>query len=303
MEYTDCLVVGGGPAGLTAAIYLARYHLSVTVVDAGNSRAALIPLTRNHAGFPDGISGPDLLARMRDQAARYGAVLRQGQVESIGRQAEDFLAVTDWSTIKARTILFASGVVNRRPPMMSDTDHDRALASGRLRYCPVCDGYEVTDRRVAVLGTGEHGCAEALFLRGYTGDITLFAPEGGHDLSGAQKARLGEADIVIAGICRTIRQVEDGIVIGTDDESRRFACLYPALGSDTRSEIAAQLGAKLSKDGCLLVDGHQRTSVSGVYAAGDVVLGLDQISHAMGQGGVASTTIRNDLDRRKPIRR
>ena len=79
----DCVVVGGGPAGLTAAIYLARFHLDVRVIDAGNSRAATIPMTRNHAGFPDGIAGADLLDRMRTQARRYGAVLVQAEVTGL----------------------------------------------------------------------------------------------------------------------------------------------------------------------------------------------------------------------------
>jgi len=76
----DCLVIGGGPAGLTAAIYLARFHLRVKVIDAGKSRAGLIPLTRNHAGFPDGISGRELLERMAAQAQKYGAAIETGRV-------------------------------------------------------------------------------------------------------------------------------------------------------------------------------------------------------------------------------
>ena len=80
--------------------------------------------------------------------------------------------------------------------------------------------------------------------------------------------------------------------------TKTFDCLYPALGSDSQSELAAQVGAELSNEGCLVVDAHQRTKVPGLYAAGDVVLGLDQISHAMGEGGVAATTIRNDLAQR-----
>ncbi|WP_380875856.1 pyridine nucleotide-disulfide oxidoreductase [Sphingomonas sp. DBB INV C78] len=300
----DCLVVGGGPAGLTAAIYLARFHLSVTVIDDGQSRAALIPRTHNHAGFPDGISGPELLERMRRQAAIYGVGFRTGSVTALIRAADNrFVARTAHGAVRAQTVLLATGVVNRRPAMLDAEPHDRALAAGLLRYCPICDGYEVTDRRVAVLGTGERGTNEALFLRGYTADITLVAPGERHELSSDERASLVEGGITIAEGCRAIRLTADQIKLDFDQGSADFDTLYPALGSDIRSELAEQVGANRSEEGCLMVDAHQRTNVPGLYAAGDVVLGLDQISHAMGEGGVAATTIRNDLAGQTPLRR
>lgn len=299
----DCLVIGGGPAGLTAAIYLARFHLNVTIADAGHSRAGVIPLTRNHAGFPDGISGSALLARMRDQAGRYGAAFVRGKVDAISQAEGAFLASTKNGSIRAKSVLLATGVVNRRPAMIDDEIHDRALAAGLLRYCPICDGYEVTDRRVAVMGTGERGCAEALFLRSYTKDVTLIAPAGGHRLAEDEEARLADAGVSLAGSCRAIALGDHVIELDIEGGLRQFDALYPALGSDVQSELAGQVGATLSKDGCLMVDPHQRTSVPGLYAAGDVVLGLDQISHAMGEGGVAATTIRNDLSQHNPLLR
>ena len=299
----DCLVIGGGPAGLTAAIYLARFHLSVAVVDAGHSRASLIPLTRNHAGFPDGISGNDLLVRMRDQARLYRADLRNGRVESIVRNDDSFVATMEGAAIAARSVLLATGVVNRRPAMLDDAAHQQALNDGRLRYCPICDGYEVTDRRIAVFGTGDRGCDEALFLRSYTADITLAAPEGGHDLTNVHYGRLRDAGVKVVGSCRTIALAGDMIILQVNGERLSFDSLYPALGSDVCSELAEPLGAAMSEAGCLKVDTHQRTNIPGLYAAGDVVLGLDQISHAMGGGGVAATTIRNDLAEKAPLRR
>ncbi|MFV3130918.1 NAD(P)/FAD-dependent oxidoreductase [Niveispirillum sp. KHB5.9] len=299
----DCLVIGGGPAGLTAAIYLARYHLSVTVIDSGQSRAALIPLTRNHAGFPEGISGAELLFRMWRQADRYGAEHRTGTVTELTRTAEGFMAWAGPGRIRARAVLLATGVVNRRPEGMDNEDHGAALADGLVRYCPVCDAYEVTDRRIAVLGTGERGCAEALFLRSYSVDVTLVAPGGGHTLTDGQRGRLTEAGIAIAGTCGRIRPRGQTIDLDIDDVATSFDTLYPALGSHIRSELAGSLGTALSEDGCLVVDAHQRTSIPGLYAAGDVVLGLDQISQAMGGGAVAATTIRNDLARRMPLLR
>ncbi|MCX7284922.1 MAG: NAD(P)/FAD-dependent oxidoreductase [Novosphingobium sp.] len=293
--HCDCLVIGGGPAGLTAAIYLARFHLSVTVIDAGHSRAASIPMSRNVPGFPEGITGTALLDRMRRQARTYGANLRRGTVTELAREGDGFLATTAQSAIRARTVLLATGVINRRPPMLSEADHDRGLTSGLIRYCPICDGYEVTGQRIAVLGTGERGRGEALFLRSYSTDVTLVAPAGGHTLSEGDVARLTEAGVVIAGACRTIRIGPDKVEMNIEGAVQAFDTMYPALGSDICSQLAGQLGASLSDEGCLLVDSHQRTGVPGLYAAGDVVLGLDQITHATGEAGVAATTIRNDL--------
>ena len=95
----------------------------------------------------------------------------------------------------------------------------------------------------------------------------------------------------------------DCIVVETAAGRLHFDSIYPALGSDTHSGLAAMVGADRSDVGCIAVDSHQRTSVPGLYAAGDVVIGLDQISHAMGHGGVAATTIRNDLAKEQPLLR
>ncbi|GAY24546.1 NAD(P)/FAD-dependent oxidoreductase [Sphingobium fuliginis] len=291
----DCLVVGAGPAGLTAAIYLARFHLRIRIADAGNSRAALIPHTRNHAGYPGGISGRELLALMRRQAAEFGGEVTKGLVTGLEKDGDIFLAHVGTETWQARSVLLATGVVNNAPPISPDV-HDAALRQGLLRYCPICDGYEVTDRRIAVIGTGARGTNEAMFLRTYSADISLISPEGDHELSADQRVRLEEAGIALVnGPCEPLRIDGESISVPTPNGAQAYDTVYPALGSIIRSELAMMLEAEATDDGCLIVDDHQRTSVPGLYAAGDVAKGLDQISHAMGEGGVAATTIRNDL--------
>jgi thioredoxin reductase (NADPH) len=301
----DCIIIGAGPAGLTAAIYLARFHLSIRLFDGGSSRAALIPRTHNHAGYPGGISGPDLLALMLEQAESFGAQRELATVTATKPVGDGFeVHVGDAArVVQARTVLLATGVENNRPDMPRDL-HDAALARGLIRYCPICDGYEVTDKRVGVIGTGEHGMREALFLRGFTRDITLIAPGAAHDLDAACQEKLAEAGIVhVDGPCTPLRTEGDTIIATTPGGELAFDSIYPALGSRIRSKLAVAAGARASEDGCLEVDAHQRTSVPGLFAAGDVVKGLDQISHAMGEAGVAATTIRNLLDERCPIRR
>jgi thioredoxin reductase (NADPH) len=298
----DCLVIGGGPAGLTAAIYLVRYHLSLKVVDAGNSRASWIPCSHNHAGYPGGINGKELLAKMREQAQMYGASIESGRVTRLDLvEGGGFQAEWGAGPVTARTVLIATGVTNRKPPMDEEL-HDAALAQGLIRYCPVCDGYEVTDKRVGVIGSGAHGVAEAVFIRGFTEDITLIAPDRAHDLSAEDRARLEEFGIKsVDGPCEAVAAVDKCITIATPYGEHVFDSVYPALGSDTHVELAKQVGAEITVDGTLAVDDHQRTNVPGLYAAGDVVKGLDQISHAMGEGGVAATTMRNDMAKERPI--
>jgi thioredoxin reductase (NADPH) len=301
-EPLDCLVIGGGPAGLTAAIYLARFHLDILVVDAGKSRASWIPCTRNHAGFPEGISGKELLERMREQACKYGAKLQTEFVTKLEQDEESGLYTATWGsgTALTRSVLIATGVTNRRPPMDEEL-HDEALSRGLVRYCPICDGYEVTDKRVGVIGSDSHGVAEAVFIRSYTADVTLIAPDKALRLKPEDSQKLKDAGIkCVDGPGQAVAIDRNCIVVDTAEGHYAFDSIYPALGSDTHTQLAEMVGAELSSDDCIRVDSHQRTSVPGLYAAGDVVIGLDQISHAMGEGGVAATTIRNDLCAREP---
>lgn len=302
-DLDDCIIIGAGPAGLTAAIYLARFHLAIRLFDSGDSRAALIPCSHNHAGYPEGIAGPDLLARMLAQAEQYGAVRELIEVTAIEPEGDGFAVVAGGRRHAARTVLLATGVVNNRPEI-DDALHDDALARGLLRYCPICDGYEVTDKRVGVIGTGDHGMREALFLRGYTRDVTLIAPDAAHELDPECQRALDDAEIAhVDGPCGGYAIEGDLFAVDTASGRMRFDSVYPALGSVIRSTLAVAAGARAGEDGCLEVDAHQRTTVPGLFAAGDVVKGLDQISHAMGEAGVAATTIRNLLAERAPLRR
>lgn len=300
----DCIIIGAGPAGLTAAIYLARYHLGIRMFDCGSSRASWIPTSHNHAGFPDGINGNELLDRMRRQAAKYGAWREPRRVSGLSKDGDLFLVTCDDETYRARTVLLATGVVNNRPEGIDEQLHDEALSRGLIRYCPVCDGYEVTDKRVGVIGTGDHGMKEALFIRGFTRDVTLISPHGDHDLDPSCSAALDEAGIGrIAGPCGEFAIEGEQIGVDTAEGRITFDSIYPALGSVIRSGLAKACGADVTDEGCLTVDDHLETSVPGLFAAGDVVVGLDQISHAMGQAGVAATAIRNRLAEEHPLRR
>jgi thioredoxin reductase (NADPH) len=295
----DCLVVGAGPGGLTAAIYLARYLRDFLVVDAGASRAAWIPLSHNHAGFPEGIPGPELLARMRQQAERYGARIERGEVKTLRREPDgSFTAELDGRSLSARRVLLATGVDDIEPEL---PDLDGAIRRGFVRHCPICDAYEVRGQKVAIIGYGKCSVREVLLLRGYTDDLTLLTTGRGLELPEDERALLQEAGVRL--VDEPVREIAiDGDRIGVwrmqSGQELRFDTLYTALGLRGRSGLARALGAELDADGMLLVDDHQRTSVPGLWAVGDVVKGLGQISVAMGQAAVAATDINNSLERR-----
>jgi len=291
----DCVVVGAGPAGLTAAIYLGRFRRDVRVVESGASRAARIPLSRNHPGFPEGVRGRELLARMRQQAEKYGAVIQSGRVEDLIPQRDGFRLVTAEGELSGRTVLLATGVVDIEPDIPGVQE---GVARGLIRICPICDGYETIGTRVGVIGRDAHAAREAIFLRAYSDEVALIHGGKPQDLPEACRAELAEAGVeVIEAPIESVVLDEERIsaLCFGPDSTRRFDSLYAGLGVQPRTQLAVQAGARLDENGRLVVGEHQETSVPGLYAAGDVVRGLNQISTAEGEGAIAATHIHNVL--------
>ena len=292
----DCLIIGGGPAGLTAAVYLARFRRRVVLIDGGWSRAEWITLSHNIAGFPAGISGPEYRARLTQQAQLYGCAPQKGYVRSLGHSAEGgFLAETqDQEAIWAQTVILATGVVENKPPIPHLA---AAVKNGLIRTCPICDGYESRDKRIAVLGNGPHAAAEALFLRTYSRQLTLLLV-GYAALPEPTCEALGKAGIEVLPIdAEGIDMQQHGIAVVSAAHGgvHRFDVIYTAFGTTAQSDLAKALGARLDHAGRLLVSEHQETSVAGLYAAGDLVRGLNQISVANGEAAIAATAVHNAL--------
>uniref|UniRef100_UPI002811B864 NAD(P)/FAD-dependent oxidoreductase n=1 Tax=Phenylobacterium sp. TaxID=1871053 RepID=UPI002811B864 len=166
-EPLDCLVIGAGPAGLTAAIYLARFRRNFVVIESGGSRAAWIPRSHNHPGFPDGVNGKVLLSRMRRQAEKYGADIRSGRVETLTPLKSGFRIETETETFLSRTVILATGVIDNAPNIPG---LERGVEKGLVRICPICDGYEVIGCKVGVIGTDDHCAREAIFIRTWSDD-------------------------------------------------------------------------------------------------------------------------------------
>lgn len=293
----DCLVIGAGPAGLTTAIYLSRFHRRVLVADGGKSRASLIPLSHNYPGFAPGISGNDLLTRLREQATCYGASFEAGRVEALRKEDDVFVATLNGRTLGARRVVMATGIVDTLPEM--DQAYD-AVAQTMVRLCAICDGYEVNGDNVAIYGEVHCAIGHAMFLRNFTDRVTVLVENCD---PACEEAAAAARD---AGI-RIIRDEVDGIEVCEDQvkvttckgETHRFDIVYPSLGSHVCSELAVQLGARTDKEGALQVDAHQRTTVDGLYAVGDVVDSLKQISVATGQAAICATAVHASLEMRR----
>ncbi|MBB4375391.1 thioredoxin reductase (NADPH) [Bradyrhizobium sp. Rc3b] len=291
----DCLVVGGGPAGLMAAIYLARFRRSVCVVDLGASRAALIPRSHNVPGFVHGLSGADLIARMSAQLGELAVERVEAEVTALQRRDDGFQAIWNGGALEATTVILASGIVDSHPPF---EQWRAAVADGLLRYCPVCDAFEVIGRRIGVVGPLGRAAGKALFLRSYSREVTLLAT--GQDDEESVTSELVEAgvDIVFAPDLRLRRRVGGLEAVFVDGRTMQFDTVYPAMGAEVRSQLAVSLDADHTGEGYLKVDDHQRTSVDGLYGIGDVVTDLHQISVAFGHAAVAACTIHHSLPRR-----
>jgi thioredoxin reductase (NADPH) len=288
----DCLIVGGGAAGLTAATYLARFRRRIGIVDAGASRLLSIPASHNCPAYPGGVCGDQLLSRLHEQAKNYGVRVMRGTVEQFEGRNGNFIAGVDGNEWRVHAVLLATGVVDVAP---TGFDVAQAVERGCVRYCPVCDGYEAIGKKIAVIGRGSGGLGEARFMRHYTEDVSLLSIDDELDMPSNEGIRVVRAPL------RQLR-FENGDTMtavlrdGSKDCTREyFDIVYVALGTIVNSGLAQSLGAQCTAKGELIVDRHQQTTVDGLYAAGDVVEGLNQIAVAMGHAAIAATAIHNRL--------
>jgi thioredoxin reductase (NADPH) len=296
----DTLIIGGGPGGLTAAIYLRRFTRNVALVDKGNSRLSWIPVSHNYPGFPDGINGKLLLDQLRCQLGKYGGHVIPGEVKNL--RIEDGLFIGDCTRpegdvteLRAYTVLLATGVADVGMPVER---WEEAVASGAVRLCPVCDGYDVIDKRIAVATSEVNPVGHALFMRSFSTDVLLFERADESAVDDAQHAQLKAANVQhiaspLAGV--TLTDELKPVLHTRDGKSYECDVFYPMLGENARSELASKLGAETVECDKLAVDDHGRTSVPGLYAIGDVTRGLNQIAVAAGQAAIAATNIHNTL--------
>jgi thioredoxin reductase (NADPH) len=281
----DVLILGAGPAGMTAATYLRRFHRSCVVLDGGASRARWIPESNNCPGFPGGVSGSALLQRMRRQADDVGVRFVRARAERIEATADGFRVRTGDGDHRTRKLIFATGVVDRLPALDGVAD---AIAAGALRLCAICDAYEATDVRIGVHGPAAAIAGHARFLRTYARDVVALPTDDGDGGDAGMDARTAGVRWLRGGG----RLGFDGVrchYTPPDGEPIAFDALYTYLGTDSAAAMAVAAGATTDETGGIVVDAHQQTAVPGLYAIGDVVGGLNQIAVAVGHAAVAAT--------------
>lgn len=295
LEFKDCIVIGAGPAGLTAALYLNRFYRDVTVIDAGKSRARWIPRTHNCPGFPDGLSGDELLQRLRTQAVEYGTEVTQATASQMERVDGGF-RVTDarGEQYYGRKVLLATGIEDVLPPALWVKE---AIDCGAMRLCAICDGFEASDDVLAVYGPLRSAFEHAKFMRTYSTTVTLVQSDD--EQVDAQLLHSAD-DLGIMLMKKPLDLLFDGMRCGfvqASGERRDFDTVYPVLGSRSQATLAILMSANVDEENELIVTADQMTSIDGLYAIGDVVSALNQISVAVGHAAVAATTIHNVLPR------
>lgn len=297
----DIIIVGAGPAGLTAALYAARFCRSTLVIHDGTPRAATIPRSHNVPGFEDGIGGPALLQRMTRHAAGFGAVFAEARVTGASRSGGLFSLTDSLGQVRrSRAVILATGAAMNEVPL-PDEVHQAAIDAGVLRYCPICDGFEHRGERIAVLGCDLSGAAEALFLTGYSDDVTL-VPRRDVELDEDERHDLEAAGVhVLTAPVTRFEPSGRQMLLHCEGRSAplAFDVLYPALGLRPRTGLARRLGVPVDAAGTVAARAPFGTEVPGLFCAGDMVEGLDQISVAMGHGAVAATKAHNWLRARQ----
>lgn len=293
----DLVIVGAGPAGLAAALYGSRSGLSTLLLEEKTAGGLLseIPFVENYLGFPEGIAGLDLAAKMSEQAKKAGAEIHEIEAAKSATASDKAIVVeTDRANYVCRTLILATGGTHR--PL--GAKGEEKLRGRGVSYCALCDGAFFKGKIVAVVGGGNSAAASALYLSGLANRVYLVH----------RRAELRAEDAMIKAIKdRGVEIVLNREILEIRGDSRLRSILtrdkstnetfemevdglFVEVGEIPNSELARRLGVKLDEEGFVLVDDRQETNVQGVFAAGDVTAhSVKQISTAVAQGVVAAT--------------
>ena len=306
----DVAVAGGGPAGLTSALYTTRLGMDTIVVNRGGGRAAMMTDTHNVIGVTEDVSGTEFLETAREQVQDYGGTYQRGFVESVEPldDADGFTVDTGDGELLAKRVVLATGFADKRP------DPPLPRTGKGLHWCLHCDAFMFVGEPVFVMGTGEAAAHVAMIMLNYTDDVDILTRGEEPEWSEETETMLDNHPVeVIETELSGKRTDDDGWLeayefedsVGPrptgsrtesgDDSVREYKGGFPMLGSDYHAELADGLGLTRNDDGTVAVDDHGETSVTGVYAVGDLTPGHNQIPVAMGEGADAGIAIHKDL--------
>jgi thioredoxin reductase (NADPH) len=290
----EVIIIGGGLAGLSAAIYLARAMRDILVIDAGESLAMWEPHVQNYLGFPDGINGAELLQRGRSQAEKYGAQFIREEIEAAAKSGDRFELRGKKNRFSSDRLLLATGLYHL-PPKIPEVD---ACLGKSMFFCKDCDGFRVRDKRVLIVGHNDDAVEYALGMLQFTSCVAI-ATNGEkprwdqqHDAWAREYeiSIFGARIVGVAHQCGALREIcfEDGSRMILD-------CLFTTRGDHFHNFLARQLGAEIDPDGQVITTHCQATNVPGLYAAGCVTPANCQMIIAAGQGAAAGQAINRDL--------
>lgn len=287
----DCVIVGAGPAGLTAGIYLSRFRRRIILFDDGKSRASLIPISYNYPGFPHGISGSQLLNHLKDQIKNYQAPVIHEHVIKIQKLKHCFRIKTKKRIVYALRLVMATGVTDVLPMVNGARI---ILKNGLLRLCPICDGFEAIGKSVAIVGDDQHGLNEALFIKNFTKDIQILT--NGAAFKSLTRSQKNKNLTLVKASIQAFEPHQKKVIVHFSNQKRAsFDLIYSALGVKINNMLLKDFATKLDSDGYVLVNKKQRTSVEHVFAIGDLAAGLSQLSVAIGQAAIAAVAIHRSL--------
>lgn len=292
----DCIIIGGGPGGLMAGIYLSRFRCRIKIIDDNQSRAALIPSSHNFPLQKNGISGKEIIKRLRAQYKAYGNTLVNDKTVKIINKGSYFHITNKHSEFKTKFIILATGVEDIEPVL---PNLSFAVKNGLIRHCLICDGYEVIDKKIAIIGSGKALINQAKLLKAYSSDITLYSILPHFSLADEKKLKQQGITVICNPILKVKCQNKKIISLETKDGILSFDSIYSSLGIKPRTDLAIFLGAEYSKEKLLLVNKYKRTSLPRLYAIGDIVGGLNQMCTAMSEAAIAAVDIFNHLQKNK----
>lgn len=288
----DVAIIGGGPAGLSAAVYTARADQETLVFDKGGGTTQDVDFMENVYGFPEGATGPELVEVGREQATKFGAEIVEEEVVRVAQEGENYLIETEADEYVVRGIVLATGASYKSPAIPHVDDYEGQGVS----YCVECDAFFYRDAPVAVVGAGNYAAKEAMMLLDYTDDIRVLTngDELAMDETLIEQLQDAEIEIVRTPVDHI---VGDGVVEGVeldDGATLDVDGLFVALGAAGGTDIADMLG--IPRDGSYLdVDEDQHTGVERVYAAGDITGGQRQVNVSVGEGTTAAINLLEDF--------
>lgn len=288
-EY-EVLVIGGGPAGLSAALYLARYDRRVALFDTGFGRSSWHQINHNYLGFPGGIPARELRKRGREQIAEFDQVtIFEHKIENLRREADMFHASGQAGEWHGKAVILCTGVIDHYPHF----DGWEEYVGRSMFWCITCDGYGCRGARVVVVGTTNAAASEALQLQRFTPHLTVVTDTRQCGIDETFQRRLRKANIGL--VCDKIAMAEGSegtfeAIHLENGERIELDQLFCQHGATANTKLAEDVGVLISREGYIHVDTEQKTNVSGFYAAGDVTrLHSHQITTAVHEGGQAAT--------------